>query len=188
MINEPVWFEGIDAADLEPVDELPARADVVVLGGGIVGLAIAHALVERGVADVLVLERGRLLSEASGANAGGVWLNQQAPLEGGLFQRLGQKSVAILEALAGERGMRFDLGRHGVLQIARTDADWNTRRAEFATRRAAGQMVELLDGAAARELEPALSPEVRGALWFPRDAAVHPVRLGLELLRAARRQ
>jgi glycine oxidase len=188
MINEPVWFEDIDASDLQPVDDLPARAEVVVLGGGIVGLAIAHALVERGVRDVLVLERGRLLSEASGANAGGVWLNQQSPLEGGIFQQLGERSVALLEALAVERGMRFDFGRSGVLQVARTDADWAARRAEFEQRRAAGQTVELLDGSTAREMEPSLSPEVRGALWYPRDAQVHPVRLGLELMRAARRQ
>lgn len=187
MINEPVWFEDIDAAELQPVDELPARADVVVLGGGIVGLAIAHALVERGVRDVLVLERGRLLSEASGANAGGVWLNQQSPLESGLFRQLGERSLVLLEALATARGMRFDFECSGVLQVARTEEDWERRRVECAERQSVGQIVELVDGPTARAMEPALSPEVRGALWFPRDAQVHPVLLGLELMRAARR-
>ena len=45
---------------------------------------------------------------------------------------------------------------------------------EFHARRAAGLTVERLSGAEARAMEPALSPEVRGALWFPHDAQVHP--------------
>jgi glycine oxidase len=188
MDQQPIWFEGIEPAELEPVDALPARADVAIVGGGIVGLAVAHALAARGVPGVVVLERGRLLSEASGANAGGIWPNQQSPVTGGIFKRLGDASVALMEAMARDEGMRFAFGRHGLMVVARTEADLAERAAEFEQRRAAGLTVELLDAATAREMEPALSPEVRGALWFPRDAQVHPVRLGLELLRAARLQ
>src|SRR5207237_750609 len=56
---EPIWFEGIDAGALRPADDLPRHAEVVVLGGGIVGMAVAYFLAARGVTAVLVLGRRR---------------------------------------------------------------------------------------------------------------------------------
>ena len=55
-----------------PSVELPARAEVVIVGGGIMGLGLAYHLAKRGVTDVVVLERGYLTAGASGRNGGGV--------------------------------------------------------------------------------------------------------------------
>src|SRR5690606_23221304 len=57
---------------LKPMEPLPAEAEVVIVGGGIMGLALAYNLAKRGLRDVLVLEAGYLCSGASGRNGGGV--------------------------------------------------------------------------------------------------------------------
>jgi glycine oxidase len=50
--------------------ELPKTTEVAIIGGGVIGLAVARALSLRGVRDVLVIERGSLGAESSGAAAG----------------------------------------------------------------------------------------------------------------------
>lgn len=64
---EPIWAP--PSAGARPGAELPRRADVVVVGGGITGVALLHRLSRRGV-DALLLERDHLAAGASGRNAG----------------------------------------------------------------------------------------------------------------------
>src|SRR5207245_7582699 len=66
----PTWGGG--AHPLQPPAPLPGSADVVIVGGGIMGLALAWNLAGKGAGRVLVLERGYLCEGASGRNGGGV--------------------------------------------------------------------------------------------------------------------
>ncbi|HEY5947786.1 MAG TPA: FAD-binding oxidoreductase, partial [Kofleriaceae bacterium] len=59
-------------ATLEAAGPVPARAEIAIVGGGVMGLAIAYYLARRGLDDVVVLERGYLAEGASGRNGGGV--------------------------------------------------------------------------------------------------------------------
>ena len=61
-----------DAAEpsLVPTAPLPARAQVVVIGGGIIGCSVAYHLTRRGITDVLVLEQGTLTCGTTGHAAG----------------------------------------------------------------------------------------------------------------------
>src|SRR3954467_3154410 len=67
---KPTWGKG--SHPLQPREKLPERADVVIIGGGIMGLALAWNLAAEGARKILVLERGYLCEGASGRNGGGV--------------------------------------------------------------------------------------------------------------------
>src|SRR4051794_19603725 len=60
----------IDSSILEPVPEPPARAQVVIVGGGIIGSSIAYHLTKLGITDVVVLERVRLTAGTTWHAAG----------------------------------------------------------------------------------------------------------------------
>ncbi len=161
--------------------------DVVIIGGGVMGCAIALRLAQRGV-GVTVIERGIPGAEASSAAAG--MLAPQMEVSGpGPMLELGLRSRALYPSLAVELAdaTGIDIGhvKSGVLALALTE---DTER-ELGTRRvwqqARGMRVEALTGAAAREREPALGEAVRAALLFPDDAQVNPKFLARALSQAA---
>ena len=84
-----------------PAAPLPARAQVVIIGGGIMGLGLAYNLCRRGETDVVVLERGYLNSGASGRNGGGVRAQWSTPT----MVRLARRSQEIGETFAAAMGM-----------------------------------------------------------------------------------
>ena len=147
-------------------------SDVAIVGGGIMGSAIALRLAQRGL-RVTVIERGIPGAEASSAAAGILGPQMEAEGPGPLLD-LGLRSRALYPALASElhEATGIDVGyvKSGVLAVALTQAE----EVELAARRtwqtARGLRVEPLSGAAAHELEPALGPEVRAAIRFV-DAA-----------------
>lgn len=90
--DTPYWLRGArPLANYRSTDELPAAADVVVIGAGLTGASAAYHLAEqRTGAHVVVLERGEPAGEASGRN-------------GGNFEMLPENSVGMYEGLATER-------------------------------------------------------------------------------------
>ena len=69
-VPEHLANRDVDSSILEPVAEPPARAQVVIVGGGIIGSSIAYHLTKLGVTDVLVLERARLTAGRPGTPPG----------------------------------------------------------------------------------------------------------------------
>ncbi|HMK73400.1 MAG TPA: FAD-dependent oxidoreductase, partial [Myxococcaceae bacterium] len=92
---------GDSSAALRPPGPLPERASVVIIGGGVMGLALAHNLAKRGCTDVVVLEKGYLCAGASGRNGGGVRMQwgTEANIE------LAKRSVELMKQFAGEMGI-----------------------------------------------------------------------------------
>lgn len=160
-------------------------ADVVIIGGGVIGLAIARALAQRGVRDVCLIERASLGAEASFA-AGGI-LAPQAEANGrDEFFELACRSrdlyAEFAEALREETGVDVELDTTGTLYVAFTERDLREieKRYEWQAKAGsveAGLVVERLTTAEARELEPCIAESVRGALRFPRDIQVENRRL-----------
>jgi glycine oxidase len=148
--------------------------DVAIIGGGIMGSAIALRLAQRGV-PVTVIERGIPGAEASSAAAGILGPQMEADGPGPLLE-LGLRSRALYPGLAAElrelTGVDVGYDRSGVLAVALDEAGARALAARRAWQEARGLRVEALTGEAAHALEPALGPSVRAALAFPDDAQV----------------
>jgi glycine oxidase len=148
--------------------------DVAIIGGGIMGSAVALRLAQRGI-GVTVIERGIPGAEASSAAAGILGPQMEADGPGPLLE-LGLKSRALYPALAAElrelTGIDVGYDRSGVLMVAFDEAGEAALSARRAWQLARGLRVEMLSGEAARLREPALGPAVRAALGFNDDAQV----------------
>lgn len=164
-------------------------ADVVVIGAGVQGCAVAWRLAQAG-RDVLVLERSIPGAEASSA-AGGILSPGVEALEPGPFHDLGRASLARYPAFVAEleaaTGVALGLRRGGTLEVALDDQHARVLAGRAARLEKAGLPVTVLDDAEVRRLEPGLSPEARGALWFEDEASLDPRLLGRALAIAAQR-
>jgi len=148
--------------------------DVVVVGGGVVGCAVALRLAKAG-ALCTVVERSVPGAEASSAAAG--ILAPQAEAEGpGPFLSLCLRSRSLypgfVEEVEGLSGVRVGYRPTGVLHLAFNEASRGRLRARVAAQRDAGLSAEFLDADTVLRLEPASNPAILGAAHFPEDASV----------------
>jgi glycine oxidase len=164
--------------------------DVLIIGGGVIGLAIAHALARRGVQNLTVIEKNDFGREASWA-AGGILAPQVETDKDDDFFRIACAGRDLYrdfaENLQGETGIDVQLDTTGTLHVAFTEDEEVELRARFAWQQKRGLAVEWLDRVAARRLEPHLSEKVRCALRFPNDFQIENRRLIEALLIANER-
>lgn len=160
------------------------RDDFVVVGGGVIGLAVARSLARRGT--VTLFDSNRVGREASWAAAGMLSPRSEASSAGALLD-LGLSSLALyrsfVDELQAETGIDPEYRADGVLVLARDAEEWHDleRRAEW--QRSIGLGVELLDAEDVSSLEPAVGP-VTGALFYPEDHQVRPRSLLRALVRS----
>lgn len=161
--------------------------DVLVAGAGIIGCSLALRLARAGM-RVAVVDPGTPGMEATWAAGGMLSPLGEAP-GAGPFLRLGRASLdrypAWVADIVAASGVPVEYRRHGKLEVALDDEALETLRSSIGWRRTEGARAEWLDGAAARALEPALSPEVRGAVLLEEDHAVDNRALGRALWAAA---
>jgi glycine oxidase len=163
--------------------------DVVVVGGGIIGLASAWRARQAGL-SVTLLERGRTGASTSRVAAG--MLAPVAEVEFGEAGRrvldLGLRSAGLwprfVADLEEQTGLDVGLCRTGTLVVARDEDEARELERQLAFRESLDLPAHRLLPSAARELEPALTPTVRLALHAPEDHSVDP-RLVLAALRTA---
>ncbi|HEX8707900.1 MAG TPA: glycine oxidase ThiO [Pyrinomonadaceae bacterium] len=150
-------------------------ADVVVVGGGVIGLSIARSLAVKGAGRVALFERARPGAEASFA-AGGMLAPQAEANRADPFFELACASRDLYpefaRALCEETGVDIELERTGTLYLAFTENDEEELARRSRWQRRAGLLVEELSAEEARRLEPCISTEVRSALRFPLDVQV----------------
>lgn len=155
-------------------------ADVIVVGGGVIGLTIARALALRGVERVMLIESARPGAEASRAAAGMLAPQAEANRADDFFELAcasREMYPAFAEALREETGTDIELERTGTLYLAFNEHDEAEIRQRYDWQMRAGLPVERLSAAEARSLEPCISPRVRAALRFPLDVQVENRRL-----------
>jgi sarcosine dehydrogenase len=162
-----------DVSGREPA-ELPARSDIVIVGGGVIGCAIAWQLAQRGVTDVIVVERRRLTEGSTWHAAGLVGQLRGTPSLTALIRA----SVAAYTSL--ERQTGYPAGWHGVgsVRVAASQARWAELRRHVQVATAAGLDAYLVSAAEARDLFPLLSTDgLSGAAWVPSDGYADPSQL-----------
>jgi len=164
--------------------EVPAAADAVIIGGGVMGCSLAYHLARGGMRPLL-LERGELGGGSTGRCAGGV--RQQ--FSTAVNVRVSRLSRAMLERFPEEIGASAELKQIGYLFLATTEPEAAQFARNVEVQRAAGLAeVELLDVAAALELVPELrSEDLCGATWCPTDGLAGPNEVTLGYAAAARR-
>lgn len=167
------------------MDALPAQAEVVVIGGGIVGAAIAFHLAEAGLADVLVLERGELGGESSGKPIGGVRGQFSDPLN----IQLAARSLAAYDDFVQRPGADIRLDKVGYVFLLRT-ADHVARfETSSAIQNEHGIPTRLISPEEALALCPVIDPDAFVAAAFsPSDGHAHPVVAAEAYVEAARQR
>jgi glycine oxidase len=153
--------------------------DVIIVGGGVIGCAIAYYL-GRAQVDVLLLERAEIGGQASGAAAG--LLAPLGPLAGpGPFADLVLAGFATLDALIPQleemTGISVGYERTGALRVVR-----NPKRISHLQKRMErwlplGLQMDWLDGVEAREREPLLGPDICAAVYAPQESQIHAASL-----------
>ena len=160
------------------------HTDVLILGGGVIGLSIARELHKSGVKDITVVERGTCGREATWAAAG--MLSPQAETdEVGAFFDLCSRSrdmyPEFAAALLEETGVDVELDRTGTLYLSLTEDDAEELLRRYEWQRNAGLMVEQLSKESLHELEPNITDAVEFGLYFPNDWQVENRKLAAAL-------
>ncbi|HUR19246.1 MAG TPA: FAD-binding oxidoreductase [Vicinamibacterales bacterium] len=147
-------------------------AEVVIVGGGCMGASVAYHLARRGVTDVVLVERERMLGTGStGRNAGGV--RHQFSNEANI--RLSIESIHTLERFKEEVGADIDFWQDGYLFLLSTPESVNVFTANVARQRGLGVNVDWLNAAEAAALAPGLvTDDVIGATFCRRDGIADP--------------
>lgn len=147
-------------------------ADVVVIGGGIVGCAVAYELAAAGAGDVLLLERADAVGTGStGACAGG--FRHQFTTE--VNVRLSQASVPLILGFSETHGLHLDISQDGYLFLVRDETTWSGVLEGVTHQRRLGAEVEVLSPEEAGAMVPGLDLNgVVGATFGPRDGIADP--------------
>ena len=150
------------------------RAEVVIVGGGVIGASIAHHLATKGVTDVVVLERDTLGSGSTSRNAGGIRLQFSTEIN----VRLSQLSIEKIERFADEIGVDPDLHQVGYLFLITTDDDAAVFERSLELWRRLGVPAERVDRDGVRALFPEVRvDDVRFGTFCAKDGYCDPTSL-----------
>jgi sarcosine oxidase, subunit beta len=156
---------------LESSGRVPERVEIAIVGGGVMGLAIAYYLARHGLEDVVVLERGYLAEGASGRNGGGV--RQQWATE--INIRLMQDSVELCRRFAVDVGVNVWFRQGGYLFLARSAKEVARLEKNIAIQNRCGVATRMLEPGAAQEIVPELDlTGIVGAAYNPTDGILFP--------------
>lgn len=148
-------------------------ADVIIIGGGVVGCAAAYYLAKKGVTDVIVLEADKSIGHGgSSRNGGGV---RQSGRD---VRELPYSMYAVQNmwpTLSEELGMDVEYYQRGNLRLGKTDAHLKKLNTLASNAQALGLDMHVIDGKEVKEICPYLSDEIIGASWCPTDGHANPL-------------
>lgn len=161
----------LSTPDLRSREPLPAKAKVVIVGGGIMGLALAHNLALRGETDVVVLEKGYILAGASGRNGGGVRMQWGTAT----MVTLAKRSIELMKHFARDMGINIWLRQGGYLFLAKSKAVASRLEQSAKLHNEYGVPTQIITGDAARDIVPQLEVKgVQACAWNPEDGVIFP--------------
>lgn len=159
------------------------NAEVVIIGGGIIGCAAAYNLAKKGV-SVIVLEKSDHIGDGgSSRNGGGVRQSGRDPRE----LPLAMYGIEHLwPNLSEELGVNVEYHKEGNLRLGKTEKHLQILQGLVDKATACGLDVRMIDGKEVREINPYLSEEVIGASWCPTDGHANPFMATLGFYKRAR--
>jgi 4-methylaminobutanoate oxidase (formaldehyde-forming) len=162
---------------------LPARADVVIIGGGIVGCSIAYHLTKEGITDVVLLERKQLTSGTTWHAAG---LVGQLRASRNLTE-LAKYTTGLFEGLEKETGQATGFKQNGSISIALTDGRLEELMRGASMAKNFGLEVQVISTEEIKERLPHYNMEnVAGGVFLPKDGQVNPIDVTQALAAGAR--
>ena len=171
------------ARSLSSGPAFPDRAEVVVIGGGIVGCSIAYHLTRRDISDVVLLEQGTLTCGTTWHAAG---LVSQLKSTHSLT-RLATYSARLFEELEDETGQATGYRTPGSISVADNEQRWEEILRGATMAEGVGVETQVIDLDEASELWPLMrTDDLVGALYIPRDGQTSPVDTTMALAKGAK--
>lgn len=158
-------------------------ADVVVIGGGIIGVSIAYYCSKLGM-DVVVLERGEIAGGTSSRCDGNILAIDKNP---GFDSQMSLKSQELVAQLALELDEEFEYRAPGSILVCENDAEMEAAQRWVDRQRAAGLPFRMIDQNDLRDEWPNIANDLLGGLECATDSTVNPVLLTYSLANTARR-
>lgn len=163
------------------------KAEAVIIGGGVIGSAIAYELAKLGFTDVIVVERGYLASGATGRCGAGV--RQQWGLKMNCL--LARDSIRAFESLDEEldTGYSIEFKQRGYLMLAYSDKLLDQYKKNVALQQSLSIPVKLITPTEAKEIVPYLNTDgLVGATFCPKDGHINPFTTNISYAIAAQRR
>ncbi len=161
----------------------PTQAQVVIIGGGVVGCSLAYHLTKLGWTDVVLLERKQL-------TCGTTW--HAAGLVGQLratqnMTKLAQYTAGLFAGLEEETGQATGFAQHGSLSLATNEGRFEELKRGASMARCFGLEVEVISGKEAQGMWPLIDVEdVVGAVFLPKDGKVNPIDVTQAMAKGAK--
>lgn len=164
--------------------DLPARARVVIIGGGIIGTSIAFHLAQAGVCDVVLLEADQLGSGSTCKAAGGIRASFSTPEN----IAMGLRGLEVFSSFAQDFDQEIEFRRWGYLYLLSDEPNMDIFTESVAIQNVHGVPSRMIDPAEAQRISPLISTEgLLGACWSPGDAKATPEAAVTGYAAAARR-
>ena len=162
---------------------LPSHAQIIIVGGGIVGCSVAYHLAKMGRTDVLLLEQGKLTSGTTWHAAGLV--GQMRPNRN--MTQMSKYGIELYAALEAETGLATGWKQCGSVNVARTPERMQVLKKQAALANSFGVECQLITPSEASVLYPVMrTDDLQGAIWLPGDGKVNPADLCMSLAKGAR--
>ncbi|MCI1956264.1 MAG: FAD-binding oxidoreductase [Oscillospiraceae bacterium] len=158
-------------------------ADVVIVGGGIIGCASAYYLAKKGVSVIVLESDGSIGNGGSSRNGGGVRQSGRDPRE---LPMVMWGIRHLWPTLSEELGVDVEYTQKGNLRLGKTETHLKILRKLTDGAAACGLDVKMIDGDEVRRINPYLSGEVIGASWCPTDGHANPLTATLGFYKRAR--
>jgi sarcosine dehydrogenase len=162
---------------------LPQKAQIVVIGGGIIGCSTAYHLARDHKADVVLLEQGKLTSGSTWHAAGLVGqLRSSASIT-----KVLKYSVDLYKGLAAETGLETGWKMTGCLRLATNEDRWTEYKRLATTAKSFGMEMHLISPAEVKRMWPLMdTSDLVGASWLPTDGQASPSDITQSLAKGAR--
>ncbi|MBC8269802.1 MAG: FAD-dependent oxidoreductase [Rhodospirillaceae bacterium] len=163
--------------------QFPTQAQVVIVGGGVVGCSLAYHLTKRGCSDVVLLERKQLTSGTTWHAAGLV--GQLRATQN--MTKLAQYTAEMIGYLEEETGQATGFAQHGSLSLACNEGRFEELKRGASMARVFGLEVEVISAKEAQDKWPLINvDDVVGAVFLPKDGKVNPIDLTQALAKGAK--